>query len=273
MILYKYVGYEAGLAIIKNNNIGFRQPIYLNDPTELSAAYPRIDYIDERDFLEMSKRRRLKDLAWRIHYAILSLTRAPNNPLMWSHYSEDHKGFVIGFEVNNTFFSSEQLNLIPVQYGNVIYTTTKPIHEFISKSDRIIEVETEVAFIPERFENLQRIFLYKPMYWAYEEEVRVVKNVFRENSEDKFQSGDFEIIKVNGHDLFVHSLPKNTIKEIYFGFKNSLIQNNNGERNELIKQILSHSSDVKFYMCVPDEITWDFIYFEIPSNKCLNSLS
>lgn len=263
MILYKYVSYEAGLAILKNNSIGFRQPIYLNDPTELSAAYPRNDYTDKNDFLEMSNRRILKDFAWRNYYALLSLTRAPNNPLMWSHYSENHKGFVIGFEVNKTIFSSEELNIIPVQYGNVIYTTTKPIHEFISKSERIIEVGTEVAFIPERFENLQRIFLYKPMYWAYEEEVRVVKNIFRENPEDKFKSGEFEIIEVNGHDLYIQSLPKNTIQEIYFGFKNPLIHKKDDETDDFLNQVLSHSSDAKFYICRPDELTWDFKYFEI----------
>ena len=40
MILYKYLGYEAGTKIFKNNTIGFRQPFLFNDPFELSSSYP-----------------------------------------------------------------------------------------------------------------------------------------------------------------------------------------------------------------------------------------
>jgi hypothetical protein len=35
---------------------------------------------------------------------ILSLTTAPDNALMWSHYAAQHRGIVIGFDENNTFF-------------------------------------------------------------------------------------------------------------------------------------------------------------------------
>ena len=58
---------------------------------------------------------------------ILSLTRTPLNALMWAHYGEEHKGFVIGYDVDDQFFKCKTNNLIPIQQGNVIYTKTKPI--------------------------------------------------------------------------------------------------------------------------------------------------
>jgi hypothetical protein len=93
MILYKYVDFEGGCKILRNNSIGFRQPLHLNDPTEISAAYPKNDYFNERDFIEMSYRRQLKEYVWRTYYAILSLTRAPNTSLMWSHYAQNHGNY------------------------------------------------------------------------------------------------------------------------------------------------------------------------------------
>jgi len=32
-------------------------------------------------------------------YAVLSLSRTNNNLLMWAHYCDCHRGFVIGFEL------------------------------------------------------------------------------------------------------------------------------------------------------------------------------
>jgi len=260
MILYKYVGLTGGIEIIRTNTIGFRQPIYLNDPTELSAAYPRNDYHDANDFIEMSNRRSLKDFIWRTKYGILSLTRSANNPLMWSHYSEGHKGFVIGFKVTHDFFSSKDVNLVPVQFGNVIYTSTKPIHSFIDKSDHVIKVGSEISYLPERLESLQRIFLYKPLCWSYEEEVRIVRNISMKKQSNREKIDEVRIIKANDNDLYVYNLPKNTIKEIYLGYDSPLLQNQHVQLKRLMEQTAIHNPEAVFNMCFPDEFSWEFIY-------------
>jgi hypothetical protein len=35
----------------------------------------------------------------------LSLSEKPDNPLMWSHYAEDHKGYAIGFNSEHEYFN------------------------------------------------------------------------------------------------------------------------------------------------------------------------
>ena len=53
---------------------------------------------------------------------VLSLTSRPDNLLMWSHYTDDHKGFAIGFDEKHAFFANNanQLSLPngvqPVRY-------------------------------------------------------------------------------------------------------------------------------------------------------------
>ena len=263
MILYKYVGFHAGMAILQNNSIGFSQPKYFNDPAELEASYPINDYSDTHDLLEMTRRREMKKLAWKEYSAILSLTRASNNPLMWSHYSEKHKGFVIGFEVNQEVFTSEEKNLLPVQFGNVIYTATKPIHEFLANSDYVIEVGSEVSFKFEMLERLQRMYLYKPMYWSYEEEVRVVKNIFSKDKKGNLLSDISEITKVDSNDLYILKLPLNTIKEVYLGLRNRLNNNKNGEFKSLIEHSRTFSENINFFECRQEDSSWYIRHIEL----------
>lgn len=47
---------------------------------------------------------------------VLSLTSRPDNLLMWSHYTDDHKGFVIGFDEKHPFFA-DNANQLPLPNG------------------------------------------------------------------------------------------------------------------------------------------------------------
>ena len=58
-------------------------------------------------------------------------------------------------------------------------------------------------------EQLQRKFLYKSMGWAYEEEVRIIKNI----QPHYFHHGDQGNAQLRG----IFLLPANSIKEVYFG--------------------------------------------------------
>lgn len=115
MILYKYYGYSAGLSALKSHNLGFREAQYFNDPFDLT-------YIDNsKNIGEITK----TIFHFKTYACILSLTRNPYNPLMWAHYGDEHRGFCIGYDVNDDLLTSQNHNLINVKDGSVIYTTTK----------------------------------------------------------------------------------------------------------------------------------------------------
>ena len=116
MILYKYYSFTAGIAALNSRRLGFREPAYFNDPFELS-------YLSSVDATQSE----LEQLAKMINglkrsLVVLSLARTPHNPLMWAHYSENHSGFVIGYEVDDGFLTDDTLNIIPVNRGAVTYT-------------------------------------------------------------------------------------------------------------------------------------------------------
>ena len=123
MILCKYVPSDAGSSIIRGKSIGFSQPVYFNDPFELAATYPApTEHNPVSQFFD-EIRTEGKRYIWRTQTAILSLTRSPLNPLMWANYSDGHRGFIIGFDAASSGFTEEEVNLVPAQYGSVIYLT------------------------------------------------------------------------------------------------------------------------------------------------------
>ena len=86
-------------------------------------------------------------------FGILSLTSKNSNLLMWSHYSNSHRGFCIGFDKYILF--------------KVIYGTLGPViysNEFPS-----------VGLFDKNFQGLARILMTKSKDWEYEDEYRVTK--------------------------------------------------------------------------------------------------
>lgn len=83
------------------------------------------------------------------NYGILSLTRNPLNPLMWSHYGDDHRGVVM------------PQNILP----------SSTIESLMSVGDDYR------CFRSHKYDLFKNAFLMKDLAWGYEEEVRVVKNI------------------------------------------------------------------------------------------------
>jgi hypothetical protein len=226
MILYKYYGFDAGLSALKSQRLGFRLPAYFNDPFELSFLSNGSG--DEKKISILHQK--LEELSKSV--VILSLTRAHDNPLMWAHYGKEHEGFVIGYDVNTEFLTSPQLNIIPVDDGDVVYTNTKSKH-ILNKGvmDKLHKVYLSAmgdiqTTNPELKSLARKIFLTKHASWVYEEEVRIVKlaHSFFEEAHETHQDPlrAFENIKsVNGLRLMQHKVK---IKEVYLGAKNIFTQ-------------------------------------------------
>ena len=219
MILYKYVSFEAGKKIILGNSIGFSQTKFFNDPFDL-PLYPEEDFDHAIAGMFAGLHTMAKNYIWAENTGISSLTRTPTNPLMWAHYANKHEGMVIGIDTVIAGLTREESNLIPAQYGSVIYVSRRSNEPFISKPQTGLAVGATHHFPADHYEKLQRLFLHKPMCWAYEEEVRVVKclkGVSSESSETP--SGQFKIVKVDNRDLYLLNLPPNSLKEVYLGIR------------------------------------------------------
>jgi hypothetical protein len=82
----------------------------------------------------------------------LSLSEVNDNPLMWSHYSEGHTGFVLEFDDQHSYFTS------PNGADEVLWTTNKILYAKERPQTTIIELD------------MRAILLTKHVSWAYERE-------------------------------------------------------------------------------------------------------
>lgn len=234
MPLYKYYGYDAGLAALKSQRLGFRCPTAFNDPLELS--FPTEDSNPRTDRLTHAL-----DVL-REWVVILSLTENPMDSVMWAHYGEDHKGFVIGYDTSDPFLSSPYYNLIPVGEGTVTYGAPSASDIVALYDEPIIQSLFHFGLGAPLSETEHRqvrslakeVFLTKHNRWRTEKEVRVVKllnSAFEEVS--KYQEDPLRKVApfsrivapevacsvVKGLHLYNHQMK---IEEVYLGARNPL---------------------------------------------------
>jgi hypothetical protein len=125
----------------------------LNDPFDLWAlAQP--DRV-----LRMALRHHRKQFSRRFGMVCFSLSW--QNPLLWSHYGDRHRGMALGFDLN------------PAKCKAVKYVAERPV---LTKVD--LEVSHELLFT-------------KFVDWKYEEEVRTFVNLSDIDPETKLYFADF----------------------------------------------------------------------------------
>jgi len=105
------------------------------------------------DNLKKERDHQIED--WNNKIGLLSLSETNENILMWSHYANNHKGFVVGIDTNDLATKHNFDYIEPIKY-----TETYPI----------INGTTETT---ERFYSK---FFTKSELWNYEKEWRISKN-------------------------------------------------------------------------------------------------
>jgi len=250
MLLYKYTSCEAGLAILKTQQIGYAQPRTLNDPFEVSAFNWGTTESEPEAQLGQYFDSKFEQAQLKTDMAILSLSREPLNALMWAHYGQSHTGFVIGFDAESAGFADRSCNLIPAQFGSIVYSNTKPTHSFVDPSTTL-NVGNEYSWRPEIREQLDRLFLYKAGVWSYEEEVRVVKNV---KNHEQGRSGQLTRITAGKppRPLYAASFPPEAVRRIYLGACNPLINSDCNFR----KLCEAGELSADLFECHVDDETW-----------------
>ena len=134
---------QRKLSVIPQANKILRKH-YLSNPTRLDGI-----------FAELHRKKVNSDIG------ILCLCDSPKSVVMWSHYTHEHKGFVVGFESQDGFFSHQPND--PADIG-----VLNPVN--YSKSRPLIDVRT----IKEG-ENLPDILFTKNEEWSYEKEWRIIR--------------------------------------------------------------------------------------------------
>ena len=165
------------------------------------------------------------------------------------------------------------IRVIPSQYGEVIYSATKPHKDLpIVSEDTLRKIAQELKFDSDTFNLVKRAFLYKSIEWAYEEEVRVVKNISAipfgyHDSEGRHN--EWTKMSVLGRPLYFFDIPEASIKEIYLGrhiYKN--VTKKRTFTDQELKNVLKswRAKDIVLMQCSPDIHSWE-LYAEPSINQ------
>lgn len=151
--------------IFEDNMLWFSNPSNFNDPFELK---PHIKNIvgDEADLFSTLINR--SGQASEFYYThihsglsnigVLSLSSTKDNPVMWAHYANNHKGIVIEFDKENWFFNSKKLP----EYSDVIHYL-----EAVKYKDERKSINSN------NYWKDKDTYLVKSKDWQYEKEYRM----------------------------------------------------------------------------------------------------
>lgn len=142
-IYYKYRSlndWKYILDIFINQRLYSAQYRDLNDPMEGIYFY---DTDVSREFSESIKHEKLK-------LRICSLSKKHDDTLMWSHYSDSHRGIVLGVGMNDSEYNIEEIDYV----------------------DKVIIENLEQSHSPN--DIARKILRKKLNAWYYEDEVRIL---------------------------------------------------------------------------------------------------
>lgn len=125
---------------------------------------------------------------------ILSLSKKWNNPLMWSHYTNSHRGFCIGFNEEHNFFKDFQSEFGIGNINKVIYESNRPFLELSSNKDGNCISK----------KNME-ILCTKSKDWEYEDEYRIIRRL---NDPDLMVG-----------DAFLYKIPHDAVAEVVIGLQ------------------------------------------------------
>ena len=266
-MLYRYCNIN-GFDILKNARLRLSRIDMFNDPFELKFAVDEdtallniknefkensqsieewktilsqnnilYDNTSEEDILEKFSifqindfRKALKEIweNWMQSMGIVCFSESMDVIQMWGHYTDNHRGIVIGIEENE--FINDKEAIITVCYRDKIVLF--PVLGHIDNLEKHV-----MKFIPE-------VLSRKETNWSYEKEVRIYGRLKEKEN--------------NGH--YYIDIPSSSIKEIYLGLRSDstteLIATCLKEREEYKHlKIYKMTKHPRAYKLIPEEIT------------------
>lgn len=203
------------MAPLKYHSLRYVSADQFNDPYDSKCFFEKLNGEREDSFSEVINR----------HLRIACMSKKPSSPIMWSHYSSQHGGYVIEY------------NLPHVAHKKVDYAEIKPFcfstreikQSMLLKTPDIAESEIEARMkellLSDDFymQNLMKAIFTKHSDWKYEEEYRLID--FNEKGHsDKHVDLDIGVQSINSiilgfrfdHDKYDEEL-KRIIDVVYDG--------------------------------------------------------
>lgn len=113
--------------------------------------------------------------------SVLSFSEKIDSILMWSHYSSNHTGFALGYDLRSLLLPNDKnLGLYPVVYSEKRYNAEEFLLYLFGSMMQAPVHNTDLM-------SSIKLLLYKSLDWQYEQEWRIIKsnafNLFEGNSE------------------------------------------------------------------------------------------
>ena len=156
---------------------------------------------------------------FRANYGVLSLTKKCNDILMWTHYADSHKGFVVGIYEHSSMFDG------------------------ILQNVKYVEKRPKVSFqdiVNDKYNNIN-----KSNIWKYENELRAIAS-FSDNT---------NIDWIDGAIKGIAHLPKSNVACIIFGAamqdyeikeKSDAIRSQDECEHIVLKRVILHPDKFEF---------------------------
>ncbi len=132
------------------------------------------------------------------HFAILSVSARRDHPLMWSHYADSHRGFVIGFDNDDPLFKAggriASVGVREVTYSKNRFSVPAAGLDGLSRED---QKKACIAFL-----------FIKSDDWAYEEELRCLAHP---------EFAEVTIPIQHGMPIYLYKFTPASVKEIILG--------------------------------------------------------
>ncbi|MDD4760864.1 MAG: DUF2971 domain-containing protein [Bacteroidaceae bacterium] len=185
-VLFKFISLtddivlnKSKLDTVQNQKIYMSDVKNLNDPFDNKTYFYRPDELKKYERLTGQGGKLIDDFASFIKIAALTANNVNSMP-MWAHYSNNHRGFCLSYDLKDK--RNVQLSgcTFPVQYTNKRIDVTELISNQVRKM--ISEIDKQVAEGKKviQFDDLSLIFMesffcnIKHETWSYEKEYRCI---------------------------------------------------------------------------------------------------
>lgn len=157
----------------------------------------------------------------------LSLSEIRNHELMWSHYADEHRGYVIGFDAAHQFFNQKKTDVDELRHLRKIdYREKPPVVNLMNT-------------------NGEELFFVKSLKWKYESEWRMLMPL----------ADSSKIIDRQPYPAHLFDFPLESVTEVILGERMS------GQDKEIIKSLMNHRkyNHIKLYQAELNNTSFEIV--------------
>ncbi len=209
MRVYHFINQTFGLEDIKESRLKIARISELNDPFEFAAV--DLSDTDFRRDWESMKQSMSGD------YGILCFSGNWNNPVLWAHYADRHKGLCLGFDIPDELLKQVEYTDKRVRCTEFIARRYAQADQRMSEFDSFVGRATtpteakarQDSFIrrsirkgkysdPESLRFMDQVLATKFSHWRYEDEYRCFVQLTKETEGLQYQpfSEELKLVEV-----------------------------------------------------------------------------